>query len=528
MRARSVAATSLMAIVAAAQKTMPNIAVAQFGQTWYGPNGPWSAIEVSIGTPPQKVYLTVATLSDMILPITPDACNGIKACIDGRGYAYNDSASSTWQPLSDRDIDLGDDMSAGVIVNGEAYGQQIRGLPGMETVSVGGIPDVKGIYVGAVSTTTINNGLFGLRNITLQMYLQRVIPSPFWAYNTGYGNGYRLPQLVFGGYDQSKYIPGTMQNYSMKLLPSGMSTMGVTIDQMFLNITGPQNRQTFKTNSSLVNDPIDVIIDSSTPFCWFPKNITDQIAQSVGAVWNATIGGSGAYIYNVTSPAYKNLQNATLAFHFSGPMNENKWLFNSMSLSQILYLAAPTAGVSGSSMVPYLPFMPIDKPNSYVLGRSFLQQMYLMANYHNMTFSLSQLDLDSTTLTQYVKVGAPTPPAFTTNEPDKSNKLSGGAIAGIVIGVIAAVAIILGTVLWKLRRKIKVTPPIPPEAENIYPQTSAYYAEISGDNLGKAGVQVPPVEIYTPGRTSEFYSPPMEVQGDEPSPTNTKSVPQEQ
>ncbi|KAF3911657.1 Candidapepsin-5 [Arthrobotrys entomopaga] len=522
MRARSVVAAGMMAAAVAAQQQMPNVAVAQFGQTWFGPDGPWSTIEVSIGTPPQKVYLTVATLSDTILPITPDACGDLKPCIEGRGLAYNYSDSSTWQPLTDRDAELEDNASAGVIINGEAYGQQIRGLPGMDTISVGGVPGVTGVYIGAVSTSTINNGLFGLRNITLQMYLQRVIPSPFWAYNTGFGDGYRLPQLVFGGYDQSKYTSGTMQNYSMTLLPNGMSTMRLTMDSLFLNITGPQNRQTFRTNSSLVDDPIDVIIDSSTPFSWLPRNITDRIAQSVGAVWNATIGENGAYIYNLTSPAYQNLQNATLAFHFEGPMNANKWLFNSMSVSQFLHLTAPTAGVSASSPVAYLPLMPIDNPNSYVLGRSFLQQIYLMANYHNMTFSLSQLDIDSQAPTQYVKVTAGTPPAFTTNPPTDSGKLSAGAIAGIVIGVIAAVALIVGGVLWRYRRKIKIMAPIPPEADNIYPpsvnysQPIAYYGgELPGN---KTDMRVPPIELYTPGGTSKFYSPPMEVQGDEPPP----------
>ncbi|EPS44051.1 hypothetical protein H072_1916 [Dactylellina haptotyla CBS 200.50] len=492
---RSLVTVFGLAAAVTAQQPITDIAVAQFGQSWYGPDGPWSTAEIEIGTPGQKVYLTVATLQDTILPITPEACNGDPDCVKGRGYAYNQSSSSTWLTISDRDVELSADMSAGVVVNGQAYGMEVKGIYGKDIVSIGGLPGIKDVSVGAVKTTQLNNGLLGLRNLTTQMYLQRLIPSPFWAYNPGFGDGRRPPQLVFGGYDTSKYLPGSTQNYSMETLANGRPTMKFTLDRLFLNITGPENRRAFKTNSSLVSDPMEVTIDSSTPYCWLPRQITDQIAQSVGAVWDETIGNSGYYIYNSSTPAYQNLNTSTLAFHING--TGDSWLFSSFSVSYFLELKEPTPGVT--TPIRYLPFMPVDNANSYVLGRSFLQQMYLTANYHTMGFSISQLDLDSQSSPGYIKVDAPVPPLLQADKP-KSSKLSDGAIAGIVIAVVIVIALILAALFWRIRRsrKIRDMPvPTPAEVETVYPKNGVFYRELSADNLGSAGVMIPPVELVT-------------------------------
>ncbi|KAF3906644.1 hypothetical protein ABW20_dc0109502 [Dactylellina cionopaga] len=73
-----------------------------------------------------------------------------------------------------------------------------------------------------------------------------------------------------------------------------------------------------------------------------------------------------------------------------------------------------------------------------------------------MEFSISQIDLDSRSAAQYVKIEAPVPPLDASDERPKSKKLSDGAIAGIVIGVVLAIALILGAFFWHSRRKRKV------------------------------------------------------------------------
>ncbi|KAK6334007.1 hypothetical protein TWF696_002517 [Orbilia brochopaga] len=413
-------------------------------------------------------------------------------------------------------------MSAGVTVNGQAYGIEVRGTPGHDTVSVGGVSGIKDISIGAVKATRMNNGLLGLRNLTNQMYLQRLIPSPSWAYNTGSGDGLRLPQLIFGGYDQTKYIPGSMQNHSMVMANNGRPTMKVTLDRLFLNITGPEKKEVFATNSSLLNAPIDVIIDSSTPFCWLPRKVADQIAQSVGAVWNSTLGVTGYYIYNTSLPAFNNRDNATLAFHIGG--SGDSWLFNSVTVSQSLYLAPPTAGVPADSRLNYLPIIPVDNSDTFVLGRSFLQQMYLMANYHTMQFSLSQINLSSPSAAQYVKIDAPAPPLSPVPspsvplpaEPPASKKLSGGTIAGIVVGLVIVTGLLLGAIFWYGRRRIwgKKPVPTPPEADEVLKVNGVYYKELSAENLGEPGRAVSPVELYAPNGPHIPHSP-VEVPADE-------------
>ncbi|KAJ6263374.1 Candidapepsin-1 [Drechslerella dactyloides] len=402
------------------------------------------------------------------------------------------------------------------MANGQAYGIEVRGLPGLDTVSIGGVPGIKSVSVGAIKTTRMNNGLLGLRNITNQMYLQRLIPSPSWSYNPGSDDGRRPPQLVFGGYDPTKYLPGSRQNHSMEVASNGGPTMQVTLDRLFLNITGPEKKKTFATNSSLLGESINVIIDSSTPFCWLPRNVTDRIAQSVGAVWNATLGTTGYYVYNTSQPAFENRVNATLAFHVDGA--GDTWLFNSITVSQSLFLVPPTANVPADSKLNYLPLMPVDNADTYVLGRSFLQQMYLMANYHTMQFSLSQINLNSQSKAQYIKIDAPAPPvpSAPSSQPPperpKSKSLSGSAIAGIAIGLVIVVGLLLGVILWYTRKRLwgRKPVPTPPEADDVLKKDGVYYKELSAENLGEQGRMIPSVEPHTPTQPS-LSQPPVEV-----------------
>ncbi|KAF3934886.1 hypothetical protein ABW19_dt0204322 [Dactylella cylindrospora] len=143
-----------------------------------------------------------------------------------------------------------------------------------------------------------------------------------------------------------------------------------------------------------------------------------------------------------------------------------------------------------------------------------------MANYHTMEFSLSQIRLESTTSPEYVKVQAPLPPPASDNSSAQSQRISEGAIAGIVIGLIAAVALILATFFWysRIKRKLhRSTMPVPPDPDKgIYSKDGVFYREMSADNLGQPGRMVPPQELYTPGVAS-FFHPPVEMPADSKS-----------
>jgi hypothetical protein len=94
---------------------------------------------------------------------------------------------------------------------------------------------------------------------------------------------------------------------------------------------------------------------------------------------------------------------------------------------------------------------PMRKMNkTAVLGRAFLQEAYLFANYEPdiMTLQLSQAVLGNPT-SDIVSVYA------SRDVSSHPKKLHGGAIAGIAIGVVAALALISCAIWWFVRHKKK-------------------------------------------------------------------------
>jgi len=222
------------------------------------------------------------------------------------------------------------------------------------------------------------------------------------------------------------------------------------------------------------------------------------------------------------------MANATLAFHFAGT-GAFDYLFNSVSLAHNLLLQPPMV----TNNTPYLPMKPVTDTTNYVLGRSWLQQIYLVADYHNFNFSISQVALEAQEAANYVTIPAPavtlppTPAApSTTPQPTHSSShgLSGGAIAGLTIGILAAVALILGAVIWWTRRRRNsreeaMVPSLPPPpsdaAEKFGSYQKAHTHELSNDHAHRT-IQ----EMYTPTNLnhSTSFQKPVELDNNQQVP----------
>lgn len=93
----------------------------------------------------------------------------------------------------------------------------------------------------------------------------------------------------------------------------------------------------------------------------------------------------------------------------------------------------------------YFPIRRAANDSQYTLGRAFLQEAYVVADYERSNFSIHQVVFDSQAQ-NIVAIHAPNSTLIDTS-PKKDQFLSAGAIAGIVIGVVAAVAL-LGALAW--------------------------------------------------------------------------------
>src|SRR5262249_13307461 len=103
----------------------------------------------------------------------------------------------------------------------------------------------------------------------------------------------------------------------------------------------------------------------------------------------------------------------------------------------------------GNDNLRYFPLKRADNNTQYTLGRVFLQNAYVIANYEFFNFSVHQAKYPDTSVTQQITTLCPREGC------DGSHShpgLNTGAIVGIVIAAVAVVAIISLGIWWCLFR----------------------------------------------------------------------------
>lgn len=256
--------------------------------------------------------------------------------------------------------------------------------------------------------------------------------------------------MVFGGYDKARLIP--TKNATINMPNPQNSTLLVGIK----SIHHRPNQEVQQGGSSLTktsNGGFYAIIDSTFPYLVLPDDICEQFVQKFNLGFD-----SRTRLFTINSTAHeRNLQqNATVSFRIGTGVQDN--------------------GPSTTIDLPYLAFYhqarsPIYPDNNatdyfsirrsgnghFILGRTFLQEAYLVVDYERATFTVAPAyfsdpmppneDLMPIYNTTY------TPPAGV-RDPG-SDGLSAGSIAGIVIGIIALFTLIGVGAFFFYRRQRK-------------------------------------------------------------------------
>ncbi len=206
-------------------------------------------------------------------------------------------------------------------------------------------------------------------------------------------------------------------------------------------------------------------IDPTLPYLFMAPETCAAIAQHLPITLQTY---SDLYIWNTTDPLYSSIikSPAYLAFVFSTSGANNltiKIPFQLLNLTLDNPIATPP--------VPYFPCKPFhaaDGSNHYFFGKAFLQAAFLGMNWENSQFFLAQAPgpgaaapniqaiasdartIDSDPISNFAASWDQT----WTPIPNGGSGLSGGAKAGIAVGVIAGVLAIAGLViLLCLRRR---------------------------------------------------------------------------
>ncbi|KAG4439853.1 hypothetical protein IFR05_004666 [Cadophora sp. M221] len=451
---------------------------------WDGDDGWWSTFQIQVGTPGQTVRLLPGTSAsagstiwvvgtrftenqtctdsdEVISEGCVDVNPTLENCADERGYLFQSNLSTTW---STQGLQNGID---GAIFSLNTYeetllGRSGNGSYGYDTINLGipgtGLPSLQKQVIAGIWTNDFFLGNLGLspvpfnfttlndpqQSMLSSLYNQSLIPSRSWAYTAG--AHYKSPpvfgSLTLGGYDATRLKPNNLNlafgaDFSRDLL---VSLQSVTYDTA--------------GSSPLLASNIDVFINSLITEIWLPTSVCEAFAQQFNLTWNEQ-----GQLYLVGEDAHAALvkQNPTFTFKIGRAGGGGETVDIVIPYAAFdLNLTAPIVGGDAR----YFPLKQAQNSTQYTLGRTFLQEAYVIADYERHNFSVSQATFPPTSVS--ASLVAIYPPDInggsqtntTVTSPQKEDGLKAGAIAGIAIGgVVGLAVVVIAALLWNKKRK---------------------------------------------------------------------------
>ena len=417
-------------------------------QDFDGPDGPWSSFAIQVGTPPQTLKVLISTASDQTWVVLPSGCtsNDPPNCETSRGGFFRPDRSQTWVQNS---------LSINGTFNFELesnLGYFSNAQYGYDTVTLGwqgsGGPSLQHQMVAGIVTKDFYLGLFGVNprpaNFTnfdtsfpsfiSDLKNQSLIPSVSYAYTSG--NQYRLNKvfasLTLGGYDSSRFIPNEVRFPFDQVDERDLT---VTVYSITMAAEGVM--------SSLMTNPIQVLIDSTIPYLYLPLAVCEQFEAAFDLVFNSTVQ---AYLVNDTLHQKLLDRDATVTLA----------LGNSINITERVEITLPYAAFDLTADYPlmptptkYFPLMRATNDSQYTLGRTFLQEAYLIADYERLSFTVSQCDWS--TASQQPKIVSIEPYSSTLSR-TSHHRASTKVIIGSAVGGLVAVSLVLAFLYWGFLR----------------------------------------------------------------------------
>lgn len=206
------------------------------------------------------------------------------------------------------------------------------------------------------------------------------------------------------------------------------------------------------------------LIDSTVPHLWLPRDVCDQFETNFGLSYDST---TDLYLVNNTMHKQLLTLNPSLTFKLGNEI----YTSDTNSTNIVLPYAAFDLSITNADYpngTRYFPIRRAANDTQYVLGRTLLQEAYLVVDHERRNFTITQAafsdPLPSPNIVTIWPPGSTNAADATT--PDSGTGLSTGATAGIavaaaVVGVFAIVALIF---CWRRRRRNRRAADITDEA----------------------------------------------------------------
>ncbi|EGP92211.1 unnamed protein product [Zymoseptoria tritici ST99CH_1A5] len=419
-------------------------------QYWDGIDGPWSSFPLQVGTAAQNIRVQPGTSSPVIATIAADGCPGFwpATCPNDRGFLFLPNESLTWVPNSIFQMGVG--INLGLDTTTDA---------GFDTVTLGW----QGTNGPTVQHSTIFNvvlpnywiGIFGLRpqpsnfstyrdpqpSFMQQLVNNNTIPSLSYGYTAG--NQYRLNQvygsLVLGGYDANRF--DATKNLSIPMYQDTDRELLVNLQAITTDAGSPSNL--------LPDGAIDILIDSTFAPIYLPESACDAFEKAFNLTFDKN---DGYYLVDDSQHDALLAQNANVTFKIGSQSSDNPVDIVLPYKAFDLTLKWPAVTTSPTNQSHYFPLKRAVNSTQYTLGRTFLQEAYIIVDYDKSNFTVAPCTWDAQKVAK-----SSIKSILRANETAAANDSGSGtptaAIAGGVVGGLAGAALVLGAILFWLRRR---------------------------------------------------------------------------
>ncbi|WPH01500.1 Hypothetical protein R9X50_00434600 [Acrodontium crateriforme] len=427
---------------------------------WDGNDGLWNTFILKAGTPEQDFRILPSTAGQETWLPNPDGCNTASPANPGYcGYlrgtlpvngvnssGFQDNQSSSWILIGPFTVDSQE----------ASMGYGANALYGFDTVTIGNdsnslsqnhsvigsVPDldfwqgVFGLGAKSINFTNFNEPLAGfMRNLVNN----KKIPSVSFGYTAGasYRNKSQA-SLTLGGYDRNSFDASTSLSYDMNQDNSRPIQVGVQ------QIIGEFNGAA----TNLLPTPTYHFIDSTLSHIWLPSDSIQVFVDTFGLIYD---NSTDLFIINDTMREKNLKKNLTITFVLGNTIVDGNGPTQSITL--------PYAAFDLQASYPYYEnatnYFPIRKAaneSQYTIGRTFLQEAYLITDYERNNFTVAKATFDNRKQ-HLVAITKPTNQNTTTQHVIHSDtSLPKAVMAGIAIGAIATFALIFGISYLIVRR----------------------------------------------------------------------------
>ncbi|KAI9881481.1 MAG: hypothetical protein M1830_000044 [Pleopsidium flavum] len=437
--------------------TNPAPIVVPASQNWDGVDGAWSSFTLRVGTPSQNVRVFISTAGQETWVVIARGCAyGSSTCADARGGLFSPNTSSTWQYTGQYTLYIEDNLDLG---GGGVFGNDTVGLGGQGSEAstldhqiVGGIV-TENFYLGMFGvnpkSTNFTNLTEGQPSYLSSLYTQGKIPSLSFGYTAGAQYRKWPFTLTLGGYDLARFTPN---NLTFTFAPDNSRDVVVGIQ----SITSTDSKQ---TQTSLLPSGILAYVDSTVPYIWLPSEACQAFEKAFGLIYD-----SASQLYLVDDSLHKSLLALNASVSFT--------LGNTITGGQTVDIVLPYGSFDLTIKPPlvenstrYFPLKRAANQTQYTLGRTFLQEAYLIVDWERSNFSISQCLFSESLSQQIVTIrsinatsNSNVPPSNSDSASTQNSSISSGAIAGIVVGTILFVALlVVGLALFLMRKRKKKT-----------------------------------------------------------------------